>query len=155
MYLVALIHDIYWIAILITGLVEKIGELIHQGDPHGDFEKHLGDNVISFLYNKKNKKCTGGKPSSFPFSPFVLLSFFFFFRFFSSLLLCYYFSFTQFILYLFSFSDEISSIEHLNKLYLAKSLLHKTIQCLDLTTQHHTFSHNTASSFLNVTLIYS
>ena len=43
----------------------KIGELIHEEDPDVDFEESLGDKVFSFLYNKKNKKCSAGKLSVF------------------------------------------------------------------------------------------
>lgn len=43
-----------------SGLLGKIGELIAKHDPDADFVAGFQDKVISFLYDKKNKKCTTG-----------------------------------------------------------------------------------------------
>ena len=43
-----------------SGLLGKIGEMIAKRDPDADFLAGFQDKVLSFLYDKKNKKCTTG-----------------------------------------------------------------------------------------------
>ncbi|CAH3032777.1 unnamed protein product [Porites lobata] len=44
----------------LDGLLGKIGEMIAKHDPDADFVAGFQDKVISFLYDRKNKKCTTG-----------------------------------------------------------------------------------------------
>lgn len=43
-----------------SGLLGKIGEMIAKHDPGAEFLAGFQDKVVSFLYGKKNKKCTTG-----------------------------------------------------------------------------------------------